>query len=348
MADGIFATIVSKDRDANAQTNPIWVNISDGTNGISVDGSGNLSVILAANSGVDIGDVDVTSVVPGTGATNLGKAEDAVHASGDVGVEVLAVRNDTLASLVDTDGDYAPLQVDANGALYVAGSFSSNSEYNEDAAHTTGDTGTFVLAVRNTAQAALTSTDGDYSPIAVEDTGAVQISDGGNSITVDQGTHDNLQANANIQVGDTDVSASNPVPVSKDSNANAETNPLYVYQVNTVTSGNEVHDYDTASAVAADATSNHDYTVAGTTFLLKSVIVSGSGNIKAEIQTGPLASLTTKAVVFLNGRQGDTRQVEFNPAIEVPATSTGTVRIIRTNRQGAATDLYSTIIGSDV
>jgi hypothetical protein len=31
---------------------------------------------LAANSGVDIGDTDVTSVIPGTGATNLGKAID--------------------------------------------------------------------------------------------------------------------------------------------------------------------------------------------------------------------------------------------------------------------------------
>jgi len=31
----------------------------------------------------------------------------------------LVVRNDTLASLCDTDGDYTPLQVDASGALYV-------------------------------------------------------------------------------------------------------------------------------------------------------------------------------------------------------------------------------------
>ncbi|MGH9847345.1 MAG: hypothetical protein ACREEM_52295, partial [Blastocatellia bacterium] len=40
---------------------------------------------LAANSGVDVGDVDVTSVIAGTGATNLGKAEDAAHSSGDTG-----------------------------------------------------------------------------------------------------------------------------------------------------------------------------------------------------------------------------------------------------------------------
>ena len=74
---------------------------------------------LAANSGVDIGDVDVTSIVPGTGATNLGKAEDAAHSSGDVGVMPLAVRNDDIAALGGADGDYATLQVNAAGALYT-------------------------------------------------------------------------------------------------------------------------------------------------------------------------------------------------------------------------------------
>ena len=74
---------------------------------------------LAANSGVDIGDVDVTSIIPGTGATNLGKAEDAAHSSGDTGVMPLAVRNDDIAALGGADGDYAPLQVNAAGALYT-------------------------------------------------------------------------------------------------------------------------------------------------------------------------------------------------------------------------------------
>jgi len=77
---------------------------------------------LAANSGVDIGDVDVTSIVPGTGATNLGKAEDAAHSSGDVGVMPLGVRNDDLATLGGADGDYSPLQVNATGALYTTSS----------------------------------------------------------------------------------------------------------------------------------------------------------------------------------------------------------------------------------
>ncbi|HET8699771.1 MAG TPA: hypothetical protein VFO94_19965, partial [Gammaproteobacteria bacterium] len=74
---------------------------------------------LAANSGVDIGDVDVTSVTPGTAAGNLGKAEDAAHASGDTGVMALAVRTDTATQRAGTDGDYSPLTTDANGRLHV-------------------------------------------------------------------------------------------------------------------------------------------------------------------------------------------------------------------------------------
>ena len=78
------------------------------------------SVTLNANSGVDIGDVDITSVVPGVGATNLGKAIQSAQGTTDTGVPALVVRNDTLADLSGADGDYAPLQVNASGALYTA------------------------------------------------------------------------------------------------------------------------------------------------------------------------------------------------------------------------------------
>ena len=48
---------------------------------------------------------NVESIVPGTAATSLGKAEDAVAASGDTGVAALVVRRDT-ASAGGADGDY--------------------------------------------------------------------------------------------------------------------------------------------------------------------------------------------------------------------------------------------------
>jgi len=46
--------------------------------------------------------------------------EDAAHVSGNKGTMALGVRRDANTTLVGTDGDYAPVQVDANGNLKVA------------------------------------------------------------------------------------------------------------------------------------------------------------------------------------------------------------------------------------
>lgn len=97
------------------QTSILYVTY-DGTNWVAKS----TIAKLGANSGVDIGDVDVTSVVPGTAATSLGKAEDGQHASGDTGVMLLAVRKDVAAALAGADADYIPLIVDASGRLHVA------------------------------------------------------------------------------------------------------------------------------------------------------------------------------------------------------------------------------------
>jgi len=106
---------------------------------------------LAANSGVDIGDVDITSVVTGTGATNLGKAEDAAHTTGDVGVMALGVRasSPTERSAGPTDGDYEPFGTNEVGAVWVTVTPSANggaSTLNS----TSSDGGT---ALTNSAQA---------------------------------------------------------------------------------------------------------------------------------------------------------------------------------------------------
>ena len=46
-------------------------------------------------------------------------AEDSGHTSADTGNFILGVRNDTLAALGGTDGDYVPFQMNSSGALYV-------------------------------------------------------------------------------------------------------------------------------------------------------------------------------------------------------------------------------------
>jgi hypothetical protein len=243
------------------------------------------------------------------------------------------------------DGDATALLTDANGRLEV------NTTVASDAV----DDSAFAIATDYVSVAGFLADETAPDSVDEGDVGAARMTlDRKQLMVIADPTTDanrlaiNASGEAQVDLAAHALTNANPLPISKDGSANSETNPIYVYPVTQVVSGNEIHDYDVAVAVASDATSNHDYTVAGTTFFLKSVIISGSGNIKAEIQTGPLAGLTTKAVVFLTGRQGDTKQVNFNPPIEVPVTSTGTVRIIKTNRQGSATDLYSTIIGSDV
>lgn len=71
--------------------------------------------------------VSATQPVSGTvtatiaaAATTIAKAEDAVHASGDVGVPSLAVRTDTPATTSSATGDYDILHTNSLGALQVA------------------------------------------------------------------------------------------------------------------------------------------------------------------------------------------------------------------------------------
>lgn len=134
----------------------------------------NVAAILA-----DTADIEIATEAIAADIAALEKAEDAAHSSGDSGIMSLAVRRDADTSLVDTDGDYAPLQVDANGRLKVAAEVSvepSDAEYAEDSAHSSGDTGLFMLAVRHDADTSLADTDGDYAPLQVDANGALKIS----------------------------------------------------------------------------------------------------------------------------------------------------------------------------
>lgn len=83
--------------------------------------AGNIDVNVAAAlpaGGNNIGDVGVVSIIPGVTATSLGKSEDAVHGTGDTGVMLLAVRDDTPIGLA-SDGDYIPLTTDSLGRLWT-------------------------------------------------------------------------------------------------------------------------------------------------------------------------------------------------------------------------------------
>jgi len=118
----------------------------------------------------NIGDVDVASVVPGTGASNLGKAEDAAHVTGDVGVMALAVRKDTAAASSGTTGDYEPLSTDATGRLWIVGAAI------EDAAETAGGTLLMAGTVRRDTAASSAGTTGDNATLNTDSLGRLWIS----------------------------------------------------------------------------------------------------------------------------------------------------------------------------
>jgi hypothetical protein len=125
-------------------------------------------------------------------STSTDYAEDSLHESTDRGTMVLAVRKDVAAALAGADGEYVPLIVDALGRLHVAAGIDAGAATiakAEDAPHASGDTGVFILGVRNDAALTLAGTDGDYAPIAVGRRGGVLINP--------ELSNAGLQANAN-------------------------------------------------------------------------------------------------------------------------------------------------------
>jgi hypothetical protein len=150
------------------------LSIDDGGGAITVDGTVTANLAAGTNN---IGDVDVLSVVPGTGATSLGKAEDAAHSSGDVGVMALFVRQDSQADF-GADGDYVPGSIDADGALRVAivsGAGSGGTAAADDADFTDGTTsGTPIMGAYESTPS--TVTDGDLGIVGITQNRELKVS----------------------------------------------------------------------------------------------------------------------------------------------------------------------------
>lgn len=161
---------------------------------------------------------------------------------------------------------------------------------------------------------------------------AVNIQDGGNSITVDAtdlDIRDLTHVSDSIKVGDgTDLLA-----VNTDGSIN-------VVVLNDVP-GTEICNYTTSSSVAANASVNHDYTITALkTFTGEQVVIAGSGKIKVQV----LFNAIVKFVAFNS---------TANPIIIIPllrmikASAGQVVRITITNNDNQAQDVYSTLMGSE-
>ena len=94
---------------------------------------------------VHVPHVNIDTIVAGTAATSIGKAEDAAHTSGDTGVMMLGVQQTAQAAL-GANGDYEPLLMDGNGSARVIGGGYmttvqvTKTRLNDTNAYTAGDT----------------------------------------------------------------------------------------------------------------------------------------------------------------------------------------------------------------
>jgi len=71
------------------------------------------------------------TITPGTTATALGKAVDAVAGATDTGVSLLAVRQDNPSTITPANGDYTRILVDSQGSQWVRMSSFPNANYNK-------------------------------------------------------------------------------------------------------------------------------------------------------------------------------------------------------------------------
>lgn len=157
------------------------VHISDGGNTITVDGTVTANLSATDNAVLDNIDADTSAI-----QTAVQLIDDSIYiddADWTDGTSkhmlVGGLYQSTEQSI--TDGDVGPLSVDANGRLKVSieadnAGIGGGTQYAEDSAHSSGDTGTMTLAVRDdTTPAALSGTDGDYEPLHTDGNGNLWV-----------------------------------------------------------------------------------------------------------------------------------------------------------------------------
>lgn len=133
---------------------------------------------------------------------------------------------------------------------------------------------------------------------------------GTNSIgAVTQSTHDNFNANANMQVGNTDVSDSNPLPITFpeiESTANSTTTPLGISGVFTG-SWESIEDYDFLDIIlytdqnSATNGASIKFSTDGGTTTHKQIQNTITGGVGAYFYGIPVGAFTHFQIVYTNG-----------------------------------------------
>ena len=342
--------LVSKNRDQNAVTNPIFITPSDGAVAQNFTGtSGDVNVtntVTVAATDLDIRDLTHVaaqdSVQIGDG-TNLADFVVIDSAYGATPTAFPVAGKFEATPTTYADGDAVPFLTDENGRLEVIATITNPSVQVDDAAFTPAVSSVTMVGffVDEVATDLLDEGDGGAPRITAS---RLQLNRLVGSVD-SQRLEINPDNEAEVALESHGLTNINPLPISRDNGANSESNPIFVQEVAQVASGNEVHRFQTDTGLAADTTANHDYTAVGT-FFLRQVTLSATGAARVEVINDATGTPSTERVCHLNGRQGDYKELIFTPPLEV---ATGNIiRLTVKNRQGLVNDIHSSLSGSDV
>lgn len=142
--------------------------------GTVVPVSGTVTTTPPANASTNITQVAGSAIAQGHGtAATAIRVELPTDGTGIVG---LAAGTNAIGKLSANGG---VIIGDVNVVSDIPGVGATSLGKAEDAAHSSGDTGVFILAVRNDAGGALAGTTGDYIPLTTNSAGALYVTGGG-------------------------------------------------------------------------------------------------------------------------------------------------------------------------
>jgi hypothetical protein len=213
----------------------LYINLRDGSGnerGANVNASNQLEVeetnsasilsdtsnILTVNTNILTDTNNITTSVQLLDDTVATLGTDTYTEATSKGLLIGAVRNDTLATLADTDNEIAPLQVNADGALYVDISSASVTVDSEFPA-----AGTITDAFANPSTTSVMSMGMGWNGATWDrlhaTAGDLHIHDGGNSITVDNAGTFAVQASQSGTWNINDISGTVSLPTGASTSA---------------------------------------------------------------------------------------------------------------------------------
>lgn len=124
-------------------------------------------------------------------------------------------------------------------------------------------------------------------------------------------------------------------------------NPLPVV-LSSSAPGTYINSYHTTSGLAAGSSVNQDYSItAAKTMTVRKIWATATGKLKAEIQISPDGTTFTTFWVGLNSTATPNIDIQLD-TLAIQETGTGAkIRVILTNDDKSAMDVYSTISGTE-